>query len=227
MDKSRQSTAQTRSTGLTVDEKHDGFGDRVTDILMNLISKVPTSTEISIAAPDARARQLARNAARTSASISGGAALAPGPLGMLTLLPDLIGVWKVQAQMVADIAATYGKTATLTQEQMVYCLFKHSAAQLLRDVIVREGGRYVVLPVSLRMMRSLATKIGITVGQRSVGKAIARYAPLVGALGVGAYAYYDTQKVADTAIELFSSDLVVQAKSPGDSGEQIAGADQG
>lgn len=39
----------------------------------------------------------------------------------------------------------------------------------------------------------------------SVGKAIARYAPLVGALGVGAYAYYDTQKVADTANELFSS----------------------
>lgn len=203
----RQPAIQTGSTSLTVDAKQSGFGDHVTDAIMKLVSKVPPSSEICSATPDARVRKLVRDAARTTAGISGGAALAPGPLGMLTLLPDLVGVWKVQAQMVADIAATYGKSATLTQEQMVYCLFKHSAAQLLRDIIVREGGRYLVLPVSLRMMRSLATKIGIQVGQRSVGKAIARYAPLVGALGVGAYAYYDTQKVADTAIELFGSEV--------------------
>lgn len=214
MTKIQQPTIRSGITRLSVDEKQSGFGDRVTDTIMNLISQVPTSSEISNSTPGTRARQLARNAARTSAGISGGAALAPGPLGMLTLLPDLVGVWKVQAQMVSDIAATYGKTATLTQEQMVFCLFKHSAAQLLRDVIVREGGRYLVLPVSLRMMRRLATKIGIKVGQRSVGKAIARYAPLVGALGVGAYAYYDTQKVADTAMELFSSEVVVRTDSP-------------
>jgi len=191
-----------------------GFGDRLTDTILNLISKVPSSSEVYSSTPDARARRIARNAARTSAGISGGAALAPGPLGMLTILPDLVGVWRVQAQMVSDIAAIYGKTATLTQEQMVYCLFKQSAAQLLRDIIVREGGRYLVLPTTMRMMRNLIAKIGVKVGQRSVGKAVARYAPLVGALGVGAYAYYDTQKVADTAIDLFSSEVVVQAGTP-------------
>ena len=177
---------------------------------MNLISAVPSSSETNSATPDARAKLLARNAARTSASISGGAALAPGPLGMLTLLPDIIGVWKVQAQMVADIAGAYGKTATLTRQHMVYCLFKHSTAQLLRDVIVREGARYLVLPVTLQMMRSLVSKIGVNVGERTFGKAIARYASVVGAVGVGAYAYYDTKKVAQTAIELFSSEMAMQ-----------------
>ena len=210
----RQLAVRTGSSSPIVEKKQSGFSDRMTDTILKLISTVPYSSEPTSSTPDARARQLAQNAAKTSAGISGGAALAPGPLGMLTLLPDLVGVWRVQAQMVADIAATYGKTATLTQEQMVYCLFKHSAAQLLRDVIVREGGRYLVLPASLRMMRSLATKIGIKVGQRSFGKAIARYAPLVGALGVGAYAYYDTKKVADTAIELFGSEVVVQTEDP-------------
>lgn len=136
--------------------------------------------------------------------------MAPGPLGMLTLLPDIVGVWRIQAQMVSDIAATYGKTATLTRQHMVYCLFKHSAAQLLRDVIVREGARYLVLPMTLRMMRSLVSKIGIKVGERTVSKALARYAPVVGAVGVGAYAYYDTKKVAETAIKLFSSEVLVQ-----------------
>lgn len=223
---SRQPAVRTGSSGLTAEEKKPRLGDRMTDTILNLISTVPSSSETTSSNPDARAKELAKNAARTSAGISGGAALAPGPLGMLTLLPDLVGVWRVQAQMVSDIAATYGKTATLTQGQMVYCLFKHSAAQLMRDIIVREGGRYLVLPVSLRMMRKLATKIGIKVGQRSVGKAIARYAPLVGALGVGAYAYYDTQKVADTTIEFFGSEVVVQAESLDDSDGQVTGANK-
>src|SRR5665647_708735 len=189
------------SSSLATIANRTGLADRASDAIMNLISAVPASSETNSSTPDARAKLLARNAARLSASISGGAAMAPGPLGMLTLLPDIVGVWRVQAQMVADIAATYGKTSTLTKQHMVYCLFKHSAAQLLRDVIVREGERYLVLPLSLRMMRSLVSKIGIKVGERTFGKAIARYAPVVGAVGVGAYAYYDTKKVAQTAIE--------------------------
>lgn len=219
----RRPAIRAGSSGLAKVAHHVGIGDRMTDALLNLISAVPSSSENTSTTPGVRAKLLTRNAARTSAGISGAAALAPGPLGMLTLLPDIIGVWKVQAQMVSDIAGAYGKTATLTQEQMVYCLFKHSAAQLLRDVIVREGERYLVLPVSLRMMRSLVTKIGVKVGQRSLGKVIARYAPVVGALGVGAYAYYDTQKVAKTAIELFGSEVVVQDDSPVDSGAMAAG----
>ena len=38
-------------------------------------------------------------------------------------------------------------------------------------------------------------------------KAIARCIPIVGAVGVGAYAYYDTARVGKTAIELFSSNI--------------------
>jgi len=130
-------------------------------------------------------------------------------LGILSLLPDIVGVWRVQSQMVADIAATYGKTATLTKEHMVYCLFKHTASQLFRDVVMRSGERFLVRPVSLRMMQSLVAKISIKVGQRTIGKTVARYAPVIGAIGVGGYAYYDTNKVAKTAIELFSKEVVV------------------
>jgi hypothetical protein len=60
------------------------------------------------------------------------------------------------------------------------------------------------------MLQKLATTIGIKVTQRAMGKAIARYAPLVGAAGVAAYAFYDTKKVATTAIELFRGDVVLE-----------------
>lgn len=46
-----------------------------------------------------------------------------------------------------------------------------------------------------------------------MGKAIARYAPIVGAVGVAAYAFYDTKKVATTAIDLFCSKVVLDPEN--------------
>ncbi len=191
-----------------------GMSNRVAEAILKLVATVPKSNEHESSTPNARAHALARAAARTSAGISGGAALVPGPLGLLSLLPDMFGVWRVQTQMVSDIASVYGKTATLTKEQMVYCLFKHTASQLLRDVVVRSGERFLVRPVSLRMMQALIGKISIAVGQRTIGKTVARFAPVVGAIGVGGYAYYDTSNVAKAAMALFSKEVVLLEGEP-------------
>jgi hypothetical protein len=51
--------------------------------------------------------------------------MAPGQLGLLTVLPDLVAMWRIQSQLVSDIAAVYGKTANLGREHMLWCLFKH------------------------------------------------------------------------------------------------------
>ena len=109
--------------------------------------------------------------------------------------------------MVADIAALNGKTATLTREQMLYCLFKHSAAQAVRDLVVRMGERVLVKRASLRVMQLVAQKVGVKLTQRAIGTGLSRWLPIIGALGVGAYAYYDTAQVARTAIELFEREI--------------------
>ena len=142
--------------------------------------------------------------------ISGGLALPPGPWGWLTILPDLVAIWKLQAQMVSDIAALYGKSATLSKEQMLYCLFRHAAAQAVRDFVVRAGDRYIVRHATVKALQIAAQKIGIKVTQRSVGTAVSRWIPLLGAVGVGAYAYYDTAQVARTAMDLFSHPLQIE-----------------
>ncbi len=73
--------------------------------------------------------------------VSASLALPPGPLGMLTVLPDLFVIWKIQRQLVADIFALHGRTVELTRTHMLYCLFRHMASQVLRDVVVRAGER--------------------------------------------------------------------------------------
>ena len=72
MGNNRKSIDRANSLSMTIEKNQVGFADGLTETILNLISKVPTSSEVSSSAPDSRARQLARNAARKSAGISGG-----------------------------------------------------------------------------------------------------------------------------------------------------------
>jgi uncharacterized protein (DUF697 family) len=179
----------------------------LTEILAELVSSVPPSNEEFCPQPEVRAAQVARAAALKASAVTGSMALPPGPIGLATILPDLIAVWHIQRGLVADLAAIYGKTATLKPEAMVYCLFKHGAASLLRDLVVRSGQRYLVRRASARAMQSLLQKLGLQVTQRLIGKGLSRLAPIVGALMAAGYAYYDTTKVSSIAIDLFSREL--------------------
>ena len=183
---------------------------KVGNAILKVVLEVPISSEPQVDASQSRAQALARAAARQASLMAGSLALPPGFFGWLTLVPELVGVWRVQAQMVADIAAVYGKSADLGRDQMVYCLFNPVSAQLFRDVVVRVGERVVMRAASLGMLQTLARTLGVKVTQKVIGKGITRFVPLVGAVGVGAYAYFDTLQVAKTAMALFSSEITVE-----------------
>ena len=91
---------------------------------------------------------------------------------MLTVLPDLYLIWKSQRQMVADIFALHGRTAELTRTHMLYCLFRHLASQVLRDVVVRAGQRVVVQQLSAGALEGRARDASASaVTQRVAGHA--------------------------------------------------------
>lgn len=188
-------------------------GSKLADTIFDLVLQVPASGEPQAAHPQANVHRLGRTAARQASLLAGSLALPPGVLGWLTILPELIGVWKLQSQMVSDIASVYGKTATLNREQMLYCLFKHVSAQLFRDVVVRTGERVLVRRASVSALQALAQRLGVKVAHGTLTKGASRFVPLLGAVGVGAYAYYDTLQVAKTASELFARDIVIEASS--------------
>lgn len=177
----------------------------------SLVGRVPASKEVPSATPLLDARRTANRAAAKAALAAGAMALPPGVLGWLTVLPEMVGVWKIQKQLVADIAAVYGKHAQLTPEQVVYCLFQHTAAQGVRDLVVRLGQRTLVRRASPALVRTLTRRIGTRLAQQALGKSVARWLPLVGAVGMGAYAYADTAQVAATAIDLFEGVIEVEA----------------
>jgi hypothetical protein len=188
--------------------------DRIADALLDLVGRVPSSTEVESGDPKAAARKLAHKVARHAAITSGSLALPPGVLGWLTILPELVAVWKIQSQMVADIAALYGTNAELTREQMLYCLFRHTAAQAVRDLAVRMGQRVLVQQVSVNVLQNVARRVGIRLTRHAIGKGVARWIPVAGAVGVGAYAYFDTMQVAFTATQLFQKNAAAGKTPP-------------
>jgi hypothetical protein len=186
-------------------------GERsISAAILDLVSSIPATTERSSADPAARGRAIAVRASIQAASAAGVLALPPGPLGWVTILPEIVGVWRIQAQMVADIAGAYGKTAVLSREQMLYCLFRHSAAQVVRDLVVRVGARLLIRRASLKAIQTIAAKVGLRITQRAIGKAATRLVPFLGAVGVAGYAWYDTGSVAKTAMDLFSKEIELE-----------------
>lgn len=192
---------------LTTLPENTGLAHQMGEAVLGFVARVPSSQEALSSHPADRAEALTQAAARAAALTAGGLALPPGPLGWLTLVPELMAVWRVQAQLVSDIAALYGKQATLTREQMIYCLFKHMASQAVRDLTVRLGERFIVRQLSTQAMRALAGVIGLRLSERVLSKGVSRWLPVVGAMGVGAYAYYDTRQVAKTAVALFEREI--------------------
>ncbi|MEO6785208.1 MAG: EcsC family protein [Chthoniobacteraceae bacterium] len=184
---------------------------RIAQTILDVIAHIPDTNERKSRTPREQARKIASEVARNAAFASGALATPLGFLGMLTLIPELLAVWRIQTKMVADIAAIYGQTPKLTKEQMLYCMFKATAPTAVGALVVIVGESVLVRRTTLRAVQKIAEKVGIKVTQTLLGKSIARWLPLVGALGVGAYTYYETGRVAQTAIDVFEKAIEVEA----------------
>jgi hypothetical protein len=196
--------AMLRHEAMSMTPANDPPARDVTGAIERVIADVPAPRTHAVADPDDAALRIARTAANRAALVSGSLALPPGPLGLLTVLPDLYLIWQTQRQMVADIFALYGRSAELTRTHMLYCLFRHAASHVLRDVAVRSGQRFVVQQLSSRALTTIAGKVGVVVSKRVVGTAASRWIPLAGAALVSGYAYWDTLQVARTAQRLLA-----------------------
>jgi uncharacterized protein (DUF697 family) len=190
----------------------DGISHTLARLVLDIAGQVPPSSEHPATQAQQAALDLTRQAAQKAAMTSGSLALAPGPFGLVTLLPDLLAVWKIQSQLVSDIAAVYGQSAALTREHMLYCLFKHSAAQAVRDLVVRAGERWLIRQASGAVIQAIARRLGQRLSEKMLATGASRLVPFLGGVGVGAYAYYDTRRVAESAMELFAAASAAEAE---------------
>ena len=212
-------------------ETQTDLASRISRHLLDLLGKVPKTDEKRADNAEVRVRALSAAASNKAALAAGTLALPPGPLGWLTIVPELVAIWRIQAQLVADISGVYGVSARLNREQMMYCLFRHAAAQAVRDLVVQVGGRLIAQDVPMRVIERVTKAIGLRVTKRVVGGGISRWLPVIGAVGVSVYAWYDTRQVARTAIRLFGGgpstvDIVLAAMDEEDARKAESAANE-
>ena len=144
-------------------ETKEKLKEKAINLIFELITEIPDSLHCTTDDPDAKVKLLTQQAAFKAATVSATLSIPAGFTGILTAIPDIAAIWRIQAQLVADVAATYGKLAVLTREAMVWCLFRHSAASLLRDLAVRTGSRIVVQKLSSTALKKIIEKVGLSV----------------------------------------------------------------
>jgi hypothetical protein len=182
----------------------DGMAPLAASIL-GLVARVPPTREQAAPAAENRARAIAQAASLKASIAAGSLALPVGPLGWATILPELVTVWRIQSQMVSDIAGAYGRHAELTREHMLYCLFRYAAAQAVRGIAVRAGQGIVMQRLSSPALRGVAGQVALQFTQHIAHKGVSRWLPAIGAAAVGTYAWYDTRRVGDTAITVLGA----------------------
>lgn len=174
--------------------------------ILKAVAKVPDSKETMLKGDraEARVKELLDSASWKAAAISGGLSLPGGAIGIATIVPDLVATWRIQAQLVADIAAVYGRSEDLTREELFYCLFNYGRQSPLKDLLIRTGERLVVRKTSARLLEQLSEKVGLRLARRLLGEGFARLLPLVGAITVARYSRQDTRLVGVNARDLFA-----------------------
>ncbi|MCW7496464.1 hypothetical protein ND860_08025 [Leptospira levettii] len=161
----------------------------------------------TIQPPEELLNELVQNACFKSGLISATCSLPPGPLGILSILPELLMVYRIQGHLIMDIAALYGKEVQVTKELLLYCLFKHGGAHVFRKIIEESSFKILIRPTTVRVFQTVLEKLGIMISKSIIRKQFARWVPIGGAVVTGTFAYYDTKRVGKTAMELFSKEI--------------------
>ncbi|MCT8334374.1 hypothetical protein NUH30_11895 [Leptospira sp. 85282-16] len=161
----------------------------------------------TIQPPDNLIQELVQNASFKSGLVSATCSLPPGPLGILSILPELLFMYRIQGHLILDIAALYGKEVQVTKELLLYCLFKHGGAHVFRKIIEESSLKILIRPTTVKVFQNMLERLGLMISKSLIRKQFARWIPIGGAVVTGTFAYYDTKRVGKTAMELFSKEI--------------------
>ncbi len=197
--------------------------DEMFQSLVQLISGIedyrsPFCREDGLPSPnaDSLCEEIIQQASWKTAAISATCSLPGGPIGFLTILPELIMIFRVQGYLVKDIAAIYGKDAQLTKELLLFSLFKNGGAHLFRKFVEETSVKILIRPATVKTFQTLLEKVGLSISRRILRKNLTRWVPLAGAVMTGGFTFFDTTTVGRNAKEIFSKEIIFQTSLPED-----------
>ncbi|MBP7510199.1 MAG: TerB family tellurite resistance protein [Prolixibacteraceae bacterium] len=202
------------------DAKTTEISKKMTQPIMDLItnffrSKVDDFSKDSDKPSSYEAQSIVNTYALKCSSVSGVAGLVPGPLGMLSIIPDIVMVLRLQTEMLAKLSVAYNKEKIVTKELVLFMLFQGVGAAGISFVAVK-AGQVIVKRASTRIIQRMVAMMGGRILQRAVARTAARFLPIIGASAMAIWVGYMTRKIGNTAKDLLSKDIIIKGDADED-----------
>jgi len=144
--------------------------------------------------------------ANKNAAISALAGLAPGPWGMLAVVPEIIAVIRNQLMMIYDIGMAYGKEKFLTKE-LLMGIFLSGVGSSTISLLTIHGSKVLVKRASLKVFQKMVSLLAGKVTQQLIKATIAKWLPIVGAVAMASWSKYSTHQLGNKAISILAKDI--------------------
>jgi uncharacterized protein (DUF697 family) len=153
------------------------------------------------------ADKIVNEAARKAFKISTALGLVPGPIGMATILPEVVALTRLQINLIYRIAKHHGKQERVNKELVLLLLGNAMGVAAGETLLRKAGATLVVKSVNSGVIKALARKIGAGMVDRAAERAIARWIPMVTAPLFGYFSLSLTRKIGREAERLFSQGI--------------------
>lgn len=150
--------------------------------------------------------------ANQNAVISGGSGLVPGPMGMLTIVPELALVIRNQLSMVYDIGVAYGYGKKLTSELLIG-VFGYALGSGALGLLAIHGQKVLVRRASLQFMQKVVQLMAGKVTQRVLKSMVSKWLPIAGAIALATWSKLSTHLIAERAISIFEKEIEISEET--------------
>ena len=184
--------------------KTGSWFERVLENALNTLG--PDPDEITV---DGSPRKMIRKASRIAFLMSTGAGIPSGPVGLATIIPEVVALTKLQINLIFKVAKFHQQEAKVNKTIILAVLGVAMGVVLKHALINKVGTRIIVRSLSAEGAKRITREIGEKFAVGLLKSGIGRWIPLMLAPVFGYLSLSMTRKVGREAELLFSHELEV------------------
>lgn len=174
------------------------------DLLMKF---APKPEEVVVTGTPA---EMIKEAAQKAFWVSTTMSAVPGPFGLMTILPEIGAVTKVQLTLVYKIAKYFNQLETLNRS-IILLIFANALGLTVGNQLVRRVGmRLIVKALSAPVTERIAQMIGFRIAAGITKRIAGRWLIVIAAPMFGLFSKKMTQKIGAEASSLFVEAIEVE-----------------
>jgi len=184
--------------------KTGSWFERVLEDVLNTLG--PNPDEIKV---DGTSQKMIRKASRAAFLVSTGAGIPTGPIGLATIVPEVVSLIKLQVDLIFKVAKFHRQEAKVNKTIVLAILGVAMGVVLKHALVNKVGTRLIVKSLSAEGAKRITREIGEKFATGLLKRGIGRWIPLMLAPVFGYLSLSMTRKVGREAESLFSHELEV------------------